>query len=301
MAIIQGQALGFARGFVYTLAREGLLLDTFRWMELTSRGFKRYILGGGDMAALPVGSMEVMGPHLPVGSKTFITQAIAEELCRIHGGLCLPAIPLSPICGAKEQGGVGLDFQTALDYVKDVVCEAHENGIRRMLLVGFFDELYYVMAEVFQEYDIPLVHIDPGHLPFWKELNRHRRFNMLTAGSLKLLGENGLLARMLAVGDDCLKRGGYRAPDDEPPIAGLLNINPDDTSWCSGVLPHRYGPDEYKILPSEGVDATAAAAAIRDWAGSQTGALAALSSYSQVFARAKYDRGMRMGGVGYGV
>ena len=241
------------------------------------------------MAALPVGSLEVMGPHLPVGIKTFIATAAAEELCRAHGGLCLPAVPVSPIDGYKEQGGIGLDCQTALDYIRDAVCEAHENGIRRMLLVGFFDELYYVAAEVFQECDIPLVHIDPARIPM--------DFNRLAAGSLRLLGEEALLAKTLAAASECLQRGGIRAPDDEPPLAGLLNIN--GSAWHSGVLPHRYGKDEYKVLPSEGVDADTAAKSIREWAEGQADALAAFATYSQVFPRTRYDRGMRMGGAGY--
>ena len=105
-------------------------------MELSSRQFKRYVLEGGDMAALPVGSMEVMGPHLPVGIKFFIAKAVAEEICCTHGGLCLPGVPLSPINGRKEYGGIGMDTQVSINYITDVVCEAHENGIRRMLLVG---------------------------------------------------------------------------------------------------------------------------------------------------------------------
>jgi hypothetical protein len=275
----------------------GMALDTFRWTELSSRQFKRYILEGGDLAALPVGSIEVMGPHLPVGAKAFIAQAIAEELCKTHGGLCLPTVPLSPICGFKERGGLSLDCQTALDYVRDAVCEAHENGIRRMLLVGFFDELYYIGAEVFQEYDIPLVHIDPKDMNIWRGQTRHQRFNALAAGSLRLLGEEELLAGMLAAGEKCLRRGGYRAPDDEPPIAGLLNVTP--SGWCSGVLPHPYGPGEYKILPTEGIDAAPAAEDIKAWAVDQAEPLAAFAAYSQVFPRARYDRGMRMGGIGY--
>jgi len=272
-------------------------MDAFRWKELTSRQFKRYILGGGDMAALPVGSLEVMGPHLPAGAHTFIATAVAEALCRAHGGLCLPAVPLSPICGHKDKGGVGLDCQVALDYIRDAVCEALDNGIRRMLLVGSFDELYYVAAEVFQERDIPLAHIDPMRLPLWQGVGRHQRFNNLTAGSLALLGEEDLLRRVLDASAACWERGGYRAPDDEPPITGLLNVIESD--WPSGVFPHHYGEGENKILPTGGIDARAAAADIAAWVENQAESLTALAAYSQVFPRARYDRGMRMGGTGY--
>jgi len=274
-------------------------MDRYKWAEISSRQFKRYILGGGDMAALPVGSMEVMGPHLPVGANYFIAKAVAEELCRAHGGFCLPPVPFSPICGAKERGGVGLDCQTALDYITDAVAEAHENGIRRMLLVGSFDELYYVTAEIFQEYDIPLAHIDPALIPAaGPGAGEHLRFTALTAGSLALLGEEELLNKTLEANAKCLMSGGYRAPDDCAPISGLLNVVPSE--WRSGVFPHFYGKDEYKILPADGVDAEAAAAAIRAWASDFAGPLAALAAYAQVFPRARYDRGMRMGGVGYG-
>ena len=272
-------------------------MSSFRWMELNSRQFKRYILEGGDLAALPVGSMEVMGPHLPVGVKYFIARALAEEICRVHNGLCLPAVPLSPITGKKEYGGVSLDTATALNYIRDAVNEAHENGIRRMLLVGNFDELYYVSAEVLQEEDIPMTHIDPMHLPFAEKGDFSKNFNALAAGSLKILGEEELLQKTLAANEACYKKGGYRAPDDEPPVKGLINVL--ENPWRSGVFPHFYGKNEYKVLPVEKIDADAAAETIRAWVKNQAGSLEALSKYSQVFPRTRYDRGLRMGGVGY--
>jgi len=269
---------------------------TYRWAELTSRQFKRYILGGGDLAALPVGSMEVMGPHLPVGSKYFISLAVAELICAAHGGLCLPPMPLSPIEGSRERGGVSLDYQTALDYIEDAVCEAHENGIRRMILVGSFDEMYYTAAEIFQERDIPLMHVDPLHLPVDGDTS-HQQYNNLLAGCLALLDERELLTKTLAANADMFKRGGYCAPDDEAPIKNLLFV--EGSSYPSGILPHRYGANEYKVLPTPDIDADGAAAAIKKWVDAQAGPLAAFSTYAQVFPRTRYDRGLRTGGAAY--
>ena len=248
------------------------------------------------MAALPVGSMEVMGPHLPVGSKMFAAKALAEALCKEHGGLCLPAIPLSPITGAKDQGGVDIDCQVLLDYIYDVTCEVFDNGIRRLLIVGSFDELYYIVAETLQLLDIPAVHIDPLALPLYEE-SSHKRYNAVTAGSLKLLGEDELLAKMLAANEKCLKEGGYRAPDDEPPIKGLISVT--GSTYPSGVFPHFYGANEYKILPTAGIDADMAADAINKWVTSQADALTALAKYIQLFPRTKHERGLRTGGVGF--
>ena len=274
-----------------------ILMERFRWMDLTSRQFKRYILEGGDLAALPVGSMEVMGPHLPVGIKMFIARAIAEEICKIHEGLCLPVVPLSPITGDKEHGGVSLDTNVALSYLRDVVCEAHENAIRRMLLVGSFDEIYYVSAEIFQEYDIPLTHIDPMNLPLFEDMGVHERFNAIAAGSLRLLGEDELLTKMLEASKKCIAKGGYKAPDEAAPIKNLLKVV--ETDWISGVFPHFYKNDEYKVLPTENICPDSAAEAIRNWILDKEGALDALSKYAGVFPRTRYDRGLRMGGIGF--
>jgi len=271
-------------------------METFRWMELSSRQFKRYILSGGDLAALPVGSMEAMGPHLPFGVKYFIAKAVAEGLCEAHGGLCLPAVPLSPVYGGSKRGGVSLDFQTALDYIEDAVCEAHENGIRRMLLVGAFEELYYTAAEIFQAYDIPLIHVNPLDLPVSTGKDSHQRFNDLTAGCLKLLGEDALLAKLTADNAACFNKGGFTAPDDGE-IKRLLYV--EGSSYPSGIFPHFYKKDEYKILPVERIDADGAAAAVSAWIGAQAEPLKAFSTYSQVFPRTRYDRGLRTGGAGY--
>jgi len=271
-------------------------MENFRWMEITSRQFKHYILSGGDIAALPVGSMEAMGPHLPVGVKYFIAKAIAEEVCKTHGGLCLPAMPLSPITGSKKRGGIGLDFQTASDYITDAVCEAHENGIRRMLIVGFYDEIYYNVTEIFQEYDIPLIHIDPNNLRVGGAC-RQSRFNALAAGCLVLLNETALLSKTLELNEKFLREGGLRAPDDEYPVANLLKVEGSD--YPSGIFPHFYNENEYKTLPTANIDAGAAADAIKKWAAELKIPLEAYAKYSQVFPRARYDRGLRMGGVGY--
>ena len=271
-------------------------MEKFRWMELTSRQFKGYILNGGDMAVLPVGSMEVMGPHLPIGSKSFAVKALSELICKIHGGLSLPVMPLSPINGKKALGGVGLDYQVTLDYINDAVCEIFDNGIRRLIIVGFHEELAYVAAEALQLHDIPAVHINPLQMVTAMEGGRHKQFNNLIAGSLKLLGEDELLVKMLQANDKCLLEG-YTAPDDLQPIAGLINVV--ESSYCSGVFPHFYGPKEYKILPSANIDADTAACTITAWVKDKTNAFEALSKYCQVFPRTKYERGLRMGGVDY--
>ena len=269
---------------------------TFRWMELSSRQFKRYILNGGDLAALPVGSMEATGPHLPFGIKNFIAVAVAEGLCKVHGGLCLPAVPISPVYGSGERGGIGLDFQTALDYIEDAVCEAHENGIRRMLVVGAFEELYYTAAEIFQAHDIPLIHINPLELPVPAGQDAHERFNNLAAGCLKLLGEDDLLNKMIADNETCFNKHIYTAPDDLE-IAELLYV--EGSSYPSGIFPHFFKKDEYKVLPVKHIDADASAAAVSAWIDAQAEPLKAFSTYSQVFPRTRYDRGLRTGGAGY--
>ena len=153
------------------------------------------------------------------------------------------------------------------------------------------------MHETAQTYDIPVTHVDISHLPLFEGLTFHQRFNALAAGSLCLLRENDLLDKMLDWNAKCLDKGGYRAPDDEGPVKSLINIV--ESSWCSGIFPHFYGEDEYKVLPTSGIDAEAAAGIIKAWVNDQAEALEALKTYSQIFPRAKYDRGLRMGGVGY--
>ena len=37
--------------------------------ELTSRQCNAYQVQGGDIMLVPVGSVEVLGPHLPVGAR----------------------------------------------------------------------------------------------------------------------------------------------------------------------------------------------------------------------------------------
>lgn len=67
--------------------------------ELPSRLINHWQVQGGDICVLPVGSVEVLGPHLPLGGRLFVAEAFAKLLAGAADGLYLPAVPLTPTFG----------------------------------------------------------------------------------------------------------------------------------------------------------------------------------------------------------
>ena len=63
--------------------------------ELPSRLVNEYQTQGGDIMIIPVGSIDAIAPHLPVGARSFVAEAFADLLAKKSGGLRLPVLPLS--------------------------------------------------------------------------------------------------------------------------------------------------------------------------------------------------------------
>jgi creatinine amidohydrolase/Fe(II)-dependent formamide hydrolase-like protein len=59
-------------------------------MELTTPEVEQYLAGGGKTALLPVGSVEMHGPHQPIGTDTLIAKAFALRIAEQADGLVIP-------------------------------------------------------------------------------------------------------------------------------------------------------------------------------------------------------------------
>jgi creatinine amidohydrolase len=63
------------------------------WMQLTWPD-AREALRRARVALLPVGAIEQHGPHLPLGTDTYIASHIAREVAQRDGHVLLPAVPV---------------------------------------------------------------------------------------------------------------------------------------------------------------------------------------------------------------
>lgn len=108
-----------------------------------------YFASGGDLAIIPIGSIEQHGPHLLTGTDGYITLAKATEVARISGGVLFPMISY---CweGVTNNfsGGVGVREQVFVDYVRAVVRGVRHAGFRRILIMNSHGGNYYAMRSL---------------------------------------------------------------------------------------------------------------------------------------------------------
>ena len=122
---------------------------------ITSRECKEYLDRGGDLVFVPLGTVERLGPHLPLGARNLVVSAIAQLLAEKNDGLCLPAIPYGTVYDAFNQPGsmdITPDFMH--QYCWNVCDELVANSFKRIVFVSFQEELYYLGHEYFQAYNI---------------------------------------------------------------------------------------------------------------------------------------------------
>ncbi len=86
---------------------------------------------------LPFGATEQHGPHLPLGTDTFLARAFALRLAKRIEALVLPEIPVGYSYVWKGiPGTVSINQETVKTIVKDVAKSLDEYGIKRLVVLN---------------------------------------------------------------------------------------------------------------------------------------------------------------------
>jgi creatinine amidohydrolase len=117
-------------GAIYDLAAPPLTrrLEACTWPEVDA-----LIAGGCRTAIVPLGSTEQHGPHLPLGTDTWIADALAERLCAAVGdAFACPTLRIG--CASEHLGFPGtLDVrpETLEAILRDVLTALARHGVER--------------------------------------------------------------------------------------------------------------------------------------------------------------------------
>ena len=134
-------------------------------MEITSRECKAYLDNGGDLAVIPCASPERLGPHLPLGTRIIVAETMAAILAEKHDGIALPVIPYGTLYeGHDAPGGIDVPAKLMHQYLRDVCMELRRGGFKRMLVVSFADELYYLAHDIFQRDNLAVAVLSPSNM-----------------------------------------------------------------------------------------------------------------------------------------
>lgn len=133
-------------------------------LELTTPEIEEYLKRGGDLALLPVGSVEMHGPHLPLGTDTIVARAFCLRLAEAADGLVLPDLAYT-WAGATDGfvGTISLDPEILQRTVADIAARLARGGFRRIVIASFHGpnpRVLYTTARTLFEAGTPVLLVD---------------------------------------------------------------------------------------------------------------------------------------------
>ena len=136
-------------------------LDYMTWADA-----RDYLAAGGDTAILPVGSTEMHGPHLPLGTDYLISLAVATLAAPECNAVILPPLPYT-WAGATRHftGTISLPADLVLQFVKTICDRLIDQGFRHIALVSQHNPdtttLGLAAWQMFEETRVPVVAFNP--------------------------------------------------------------------------------------------------------------------------------------------
>lgn len=171
--------------------------------ELTTPEVEEYLTKGGKTALLPVGSVEMHGPHQPIGTDTIIAKAVAALLADRANGLVLPEVSYTWV-GATDgfAGTISIDMELVERLVEAIAVKCMKMGFKRLILVSVHAPhsfiLYACVRRIYEKYMYPVVFVDPynsldkeAETMFEGDLEEAKEASLVLA-ALKILGQPGL-------------------------------------------------------------------------------------------------------------
>lgn len=167
-----------------------------------------YLRRGGRLAILPLGSMEMHGPHAPLGSTAFINYATGVLLAERWDAIVFPPIAYTAAPRSKDwPGTVSISYDETVQYVTAVIQSLLDHGFTRVVLLAGEDR--YPLAESL----VNSIHRDrravvqaarPNLLPNTEEIARELGYepadDIRVLAALKILGHPGAFDPATPVG-----------------------------------------------------------------------------------------------------
>ena len=112
----------------------------------------------GDVAILPVGSLEQHSYHLPVTTDILIAQAFGDRIGEIMQGFVVPCLPISTCYEHKgSRGSVWMRADTFFTMLCDIVLNLHEQGFNRIVVIKGHGGIFVM--------DPAIRHLNAAHMP----------------------------------------------------------------------------------------------------------------------------------------
>ena len=135
-------------------------------LELTTPEVEAYLAAGGKTGLLPVGCVEMHGPHMPIGTDSMVAKAFALRIAEAANGIVLPEVHYT-WAGSTDgfAGTLAVEPELVYQTVESIVLKAWQMGLRRLLLLsihhGNHYPLYMLTQRIYEEHHMPVVYVNP--------------------------------------------------------------------------------------------------------------------------------------------
>jgi len=252
--------------------------------EFTSREVGRYQTEGGDVAIVPVGSVEPLAAYLPVGARTFVVEAFAHLLADAACGLRLPVISLTSARAPRRgRGAVDVPGGALRQYVRAVLDDLYATAFRRIMLVAYDDYLrYYLPHEFYEDHHAAVAGLHMGELLHRACRERGIAEDAVALGAMDVLGRGDLVTKCLDAWERGRVTAGATIPEDVNALRSVGSVG----AWRTLA--------DCDLASAERPDATAGRVLLEDEAAKRAAAFADLRTYNEFLSR-RTDRGMTRG------
>jgi creatinine amidohydrolase/Fe(II)-dependent formamide hydrolase-like protein len=185
-------------------------------LELTTPEVEAYLAQGGKTALLPVGCVEMHGPHQPIGTDSIVAKAFALRIAQAANGIVLPEVHYT-WAGSTDgfAGTIAVEPELVYKTVEAIALKTWRMGLRRLLVLsihhGNHYPLYLFVRQIYEKHHIPTVYVNP-----MRPLDEESR--ALFAGDYARSMEASLvLAALHILGQPDLYCESEMRYDDQPP------------------------------------------------------------------------------------
>jgi len=135
-------------------------------LELMSSKAAAEYLGENDLAVLPIGCIEMHGPHVPLGCDLMIAWGTSVLLARKWGAVLMPPISYAyPGASGPWPGTVNVRPEATITWIKEVALSIVRGGFKRLVLCAVHAPLNWmlqvVVRSLYQEHGVIVAAFSP--------------------------------------------------------------------------------------------------------------------------------------------
>jgi len=140
------------------------------WLNLTSPDLENEVKAGA-LAVVAVGSIEIHGPHLPLGTDTIVIQKLVELAAKREHAIVLPPLPFAYVPENRHfPGTITMRPELLLDMLNEITDEVGRNGFGKLLIVnghGGNNAILntFVMSRSSKRHPIVYAYLSPWEIP----------------------------------------------------------------------------------------------------------------------------------------